>query len=54
LRTSDGVPKEVLPSIPDHIREFFLEDGDRVRLTKKGWLLINEILLELWNEVANS
>jgi oxygen-independent coproporphyrinogen III oxidase len=43
----------VLPNIPDHIREFFLEDGDRVRLSKRGWLLINEILLELWDEVAN-
>jgi len=53
LRTRDGVPKEVLPNIPDHIREFFLEEGDRVRLSKRGWLLINEILLELWDEVAN-
>jgi len=53
LRTRDGVPKEMLPNIPDHIREFFLEEGDRVRLSKKGWLLINEILLELWDEVAN-
>jgi len=53
LRTRDGVSREVLPNIPDHIREFFLEEGDRVRLSKRGWLLINEILLELWNEVAN-
>ncbi len=48
LRTKDGVPKEMLPSIPEHLRDFFLEEQDRLRLSKRGWLLINQILLELW------
>ncbi|ADC89116.1 oxygen-independent coproporphyrinogen III oxidase [Thermocrinis albus DSM 14484] len=53
LRTAYGVEEELLPLIPSHIREFFVVEEGRLRLTKKGWLLMNSILLELYDAVFN-
>ncbi|WP_448587428.1 radical SAM family heme chaperone HemW [Thermocrinis sp.] len=47
LRTRYGVPRSFLNSVPEELREFFFEDEHSIRLTKRGWLLINEVLIKL-------
>lgn len=47
LRTRRGVEKELLPPLPEELREFFEEEEGRLRLNIKGMLVINEILLRL-------
>lgn len=47
LRTRKGVEKALLPKIPEYLKDFFKEEGDRWRLNRKGMLLINEVLLHL-------
>ncbi len=44
LRTTRGVEKELLPNIPEDLKEYFQMEGERLRLNRKGMLLINEIL----------
>ena len=47
LRTRRGIEKNLLPEIPESLRDFFEEEGDRWRLNRRGMLLINDILLYL-------
>ncbi|MDW8032463.1 MAG: radical SAM family heme chaperone HemW [Aquificaceae bacterium] len=47
LRTRRGVEKSLLGNLGKGLEEFFEEEGERVRLNRKGMLLINEVLLRL-------
>lgn len=47
LRTSRGVPKELLRGLEPELYEFFEEKGGRLALNRRGMLLINEVLLRL-------
>ncbi len=47
LRTTRGVEKEILPELPQGLEEFFVEEGQRLRLNRRGMLLINEVLWRL-------
>ncbi len=47
LRTTRGVEREVLSELPQGLEEFFVEEGQRLRLNRKGMLLINEVLWKL-------
>ncbi|WP_448583335.1 radical SAM family heme chaperone HemW [Thermocrinis sp.] len=49
LRTKYGIPKGLV-NIPDNLRDFFLEENGRIRMSKRGWLLINEILVKLFDQ----
>jgi len=54
LRTIYGVPKHMLGSIPEGLEEFFIEEGENLRLSKRGWLLINEIWSILSKQFSTS
>ncbi len=47
LRTTRGVGKELLSELIECLEEFFVEEGQRLRLNRKGMLLINEVLWKL-------
>ncbi|MDW8095578.1 MAG: radical SAM family heme chaperone HemW [Aquificaceae bacterium] len=47
LRTKKGVDKRLLGELPESFLELFEEDHGRLRLNRKGMLLINEVLLSL-------
>ncbi|MCS7262153.1 MAG: radical SAM family heme chaperone HemW [Aquificaceae bacterium] len=47
LRTRSGVPRALLGKAWQELKDFFQEEGDRVRLNRKGMLLLNEVLLRL-------
>ncbi len=47
LRTTRGVEKEVLSNLPEGLEEFFVKEGQRLRLNRRGMLLINEVLWKL-------
>ncbi|MEN3027943.1 MAG: radical SAM family heme chaperone HemW [Aquificaceae bacterium] len=47
LRTRRGVEKSLLENLGKGLEEFFEEEGERVRLNRRGMLLINEVLLRL-------
>jgi len=51
LRTKYGVSKQMLKLIPESLREFFIEEEEKWRLSKKGWLLMNEIWCSLTKQL---
>ncbi len=56
LRTSEGVSKNTFPrwrEVIECMGEFFEEEGDRMRLSLRGMLLINEVLLRLFKLIEH-
>ncbi|MDW8066729.1 MAG: radical SAM family heme chaperone HemW [Aquificaceae bacterium] len=51
LRTSLGVDKNLIPQLPEELEEFFIEEKGKLKLNRRGMLLINEILLKLRQEI---
>ncbi len=47
LRTTRGVERGLLPSLPEELQEYFQPEGERLRLNRKGMILINELLWKL-------
>ncbi|RMH80988.1 MAG: radical SAM family heme chaperone HemW [Acidobacteria bacterium] len=51
LRTKDGVRLEELPPLPEDILHLFEIEGERARLSRRGMLLFNEVMLRLRDSI---
>ena len=53
LRTKYGIPKDLIPCIPENLKDFFVETENSYRLSLKGMILLNEVVVSLFRFLEN-